>query len=261
VFITHRYLSSSPSSERLVELASQTNKTSSSAMASWAMKDLEDLPSGLQKTAEGINVKEQTVTVTVGNKPLTVHYREASSASTAGRLHLLFLHGASFSSKTWHDIGTLQLVGAMGHRAVAIDLPGYGQSASQHVSDEAKFLEAVIASLKLDRPILICASMSGGYALPFVLHSPVTCTDRLRGFVPIAPVGTSTFKAADYRQCKVPTMIVYGERDHGAPVDILKQFERNVVFKMNNAGHACYMNDTPEWHRLLYNFLQSLDHD
>ena len=52
-------------------------------------------------------------------------------------------------------------------------------------------------------------------------------------------------------------MIVYGERDTGAPVDTLSQMPNSHVFKMKNAGHACYMNDREEWHRLLYNFLRS----
>jgi len=52
-------------------------------------------------------------------------------------------------------------------------------------------------------------------------------------------------------------MIVYGERDVNAPVDTLKRMPNSEVFKMKNAGHACYMNDHDEWHRLLYGFLQS----
>jgi len=58
--------------------------------------------------------------------------------------------------------------------------------------------------VKLDRPVLICASMSGNYALPFVLRpEAATCAQRLRGFVPIAPVGTSKFTQADYSGCSV----------------------------------------------------------
>lgn len=45
-------------------------------------------------------------------------------SSNSGKFSVLFLHGMRFSSKTWSDIGTLQLIDAMGLNAVAIDLPG-----------------------------------------------------------------------------------------------------------------------------------------
>jgi len=57
---------------------------------------------------------------------------------------------------------------------------------------------------------------------------------------------------------QVPTMIVYGEKDVHARVSILKKMPNSEVFMMKNAGHACYMDDHDEWHRLLYGFLQSL---
>ena len=37
---------------------------------------------------------------------------------------VLLLHGQSFTSETWTEIRTLQMLGGMGHRAVAVDLPG-----------------------------------------------------------------------------------------------------------------------------------------
>jgi len=56
---------------------------------------------------------------------------------------------------------------------------------------------------------------------------------------------------------QVPTMIVYGERDTGAPVDTLRQMPNSQVFKVKNADHACYLENRDEWHRLLYSFLCS----
>ena len=56
---------------------------------------------------------------------MTVHYKETlpSSASSDDRA-VLFLHGMAFSSATWEEIKTLQLVAALGFRGVAVDLPG-----------------------------------------------------------------------------------------------------------------------------------------
>lgn len=40
------------------------------------------------------------------------------------RLEVIFLHGQSFTSKTWEELGTLALLSESGHHAIAIDLPG-----------------------------------------------------------------------------------------------------------------------------------------
>jgi pimeloyl-ACP methyl ester carboxylesterase len=39
---------------------------------------------------------------------------------------VLFLHGASYTSRIWDDRGILDDVAAAGYRVVAVDLPGYG---------------------------------------------------------------------------------------------------------------------------------------
>lgn len=61
------------------------------------------------------------------------------------------------------------------------------------------FLEHVFQELGMQRPVLVSPSMSGRFSLPFLLAHG----DQLAGFVPIAPVGTKDYTAAQYRGVQV----------------------------------------------------------
>ncbi|XP_076341908.1 protein ABHD14A-like isoform X10 [Tachypleus tridentatus] len=50
-----------------------------------------------------------------------VFYREALPKDTSNfHISILLLNGAAFSSKTWLDLGTIQVLAAMGYRTVAM---------------------------------------------------------------------------------------------------------------------------------------------
>ena len=69
---------------------------------------------------------------------------------------LLFLHGQAFTSAVWARTYSLQLAAQRGHRAVAIDLPGFGRSvAGSERIDPFVFLATAIHELHLGRPILV----------------------------------------------------------------------------------------------------------
>ena len=53
-----------------------------------------------------------------------VFTRTAEPVGGTAKLNVLLLHGQAFTSKNWLDLGTLGLIAAMGHKAVAVDLPG-----------------------------------------------------------------------------------------------------------------------------------------
>ena len=83
---------------------------------------------------------------------------------------------------------------------------GWAKSKDAELSKLQKdnFLSALFKALRVERPLLVSASMSGSYALPFMMMpSPETCSERVSAFVSLAPVSTSRFTHAQYHRCEV----------------------------------------------------------
>uniref|UniRef100_A0A8D0BIW2 Abhydrolase domain containing 14A n=2 Tax=Salvator merianae TaxID=96440 RepID=A0A8D0BIW2_SALMN len=190
-----------------------------------------------------------------------VHVPKDGAPSAESRLGVLFLHGQAFTSQTWEELRTLTLLSEHGYRAVAIDLPGYGDSphsaAVETTQGRVAFLQEVLKELRLLKPVLISSSMSGRYSIPYLL----TSGEQLKGFVPIAPVGTKDFTAQQYQQIKTPTLIIYGERDTGLgtqSLQSLQQIPNSKVVMLPGAGHACYLDKPQEFHKAILSFLGEL---
>lgn len=77
---------------------------------------------------------------------------------------------------------------------ISLHSPGYGQSTpSSPVGDSstAAFIMSLIKTLELGHaPVIISPSMSGRFSLPFLTSHP----DRVKGYVPVAPVSTERYK-------------------------------------------------------------------
>lgn len=191
-----------------------------------------------------------------------IFYREDAPAN-GGRFTVLFLHGQAFSSQTWDDLGTLKFLSSHDYRVVAVDLPGFVKSkdAEQPRTSEGRsvFLKKFIEKLKIDRPVLVSPSMSGSYALPFIFQGDQG--KHLRGYVPVAPVGTDKYEESDYKSLQLPTLIFYGENDSTLGVSSLRRLRNipdSVIHMMKDAGHACYMANPEEFHEKLLSFLNKL---
>ncbi|XP_053381475.1 putative protein-lysine deacylase ABHD14B isoform X2 [Mercenaria mercenaria] len=223
-------------------------------------KDTEKAQTSKDSTDDlkSITVKHVTdLKVKVGDKELTVAYRETNCEEA--KLDVLFLHGMAFKSETWASdpVWTLQLLFKTGgFRAVAIDLPGYGDSPQADV-DKALFIQAVIDTLKLNKPVIVSPSMSGGFSLPYLFKYP----GSVRGFVPVAPVGTGDFTPEDYKKLKIPTLVIYGEKDKRLGVDSKKNLENlpeRTIVEVPGAGHPCYIDNPEFFHEFFIKFLKSL---
>jgi abhydrolase domain-containing protein 14 len=169
---------------------------------------------------------------------------------------VLLLHGAKFSAETWKTLGTLDVLAAAGLRAVALDLPGFGQSAAWQI-DKASFLAGLIPALGLTRPVVVSPSMSGQVSLPLVLEHP----ELLSGFVPVAPAGAQAY-GRKLKDNPVPALVIWGERDRVFPVSQAKPlaagFRSAEVVILAGARHPAYLDQPERFHQLLIDFVRGL---
>ncbi|XP_059571396.1 putative protein-lysine deacylase ABHD14B isoform X1 [Alligator mississippiensis] len=215
---------------------------------------------GRTPTMAAPQLTESTITV----DGQTLFYRQAVPGQQAPKLAVLLLHGIRFSSETWLNLQTLAKLAGAGYRAVAIDLPGLGNSkdaaAPAPVGQPAPggFLKSVFEALHLGPAVVISPSLSGMYSLPFLFQH----SDLLKAYVPVAPICTEKFTAAQYASIKIPTLIVYGDQDAQlgeVSLNNLKNLPNHKVLLMQGAGHACYLDKPEEWHQGLLDFLRSLE--
>ncbi|HEX9815071.1 MAG TPA: alpha/beta hydrolase [Myxococcota bacterium] len=197
-----------------------------------------------------------TAEVSDGSVELQGHKIHLLSAGPEKGRTVLLLHGGKFNATTWKTLGTLNVLGDAGYRAVAIDLPGSGTSPGWNVTPKT-FLADLLVPLDIGRPVLISPSRSGNVSFPLILDHP----DKVSGYVPIAPVGAKEY-ASKLKASPVPALIVWGERDQLFPPAMAKtlaaSFKTAEVVILPEAKHPAYLDQPDQFHAALLKFLAGL---
>ena len=198
-----------PEQEEVVDMA--VSDRPNSGQIEWKTVNLlrEPLPNDIP--TESVFIETGTVSI----EGVNVFYRKASApaAVKSTGMSLLLLHGRSFKSETWEELGTLNIMAALGHLVLAVDLPGYGETKQTYHGDKSKFILSIVKSDLLNgtHPVLVSPSMSGEYSVKFIgEHS-----DLLLGYIPVAPVATGSVPQSVLKSVKIPTYI-FQEGDFSA---------------------------------------------
>jgi abhydrolase domain-containing protein 14 len=195
--------------------------------------------------------------ITVGHVEMQGHDVHYLAAGPKTGQSVLFLHGAKYDSRTWRDLGTLEILADAGFRALAIDLPGFGESVDWKI-DVKVFLVELIESLGIGRPVIVAPSMSGRIAFPLVVNQP----EKAAGFVPIAAVGTATF-TAELKDNPLPALVIWGAADRmfnpAAHRALAARFKKSELLSLSGAGHAAYLDQPDRFHEALLKYLTDLD--
>jgi abhydrolase domain-containing protein 14 len=180
-----------------------------------------------------------------------IHFLEAGRGET-----VLLLHGMRYSAQTWRELGTLELLAREGYRAVALDLPGFGESDASEAPVD-RFLASLLP-LIADRPVVVVSpSMSGRFSFPLLLKRP----SFVLGFVPIAPAELAEY-LDQLRGRDLPALVVWGENDEIVPPRssraLAEALPNSRRVEIPGAGHACYLDQPQVFHRELLLFLKGL---
>lgn len=167
---------------------------------------------------------------------------------------VLFLHGASFNANTWVETGTHQALCEAAIPSLSIDLPGFGKSV-RFDHDRTQLLDEVVAHTETD-VVVVSASMSGGYSLPWLATNPAAAA----GFVPVAPVGIASWVTPP--NFAVPTLGIWGGDDSIVPVSegerLIGSIPGAELVVFEGGHHAVYKFDPDRFNEVLVEFVQGL---
>lgn len=182
-----------------------------------------------------------------------IHFLRAGKQKN---IPVVLLHGMKFQAATWQELGTLKQICDAGFQAIALDLPGFGNSPACSVEQDS-VLESFLNELGLNNIILVGPSMGGRISLEFTINHP----EYIKSLVLVGSVGVEENRDS-LSSINVPSLLVWGGEDQVSPLSNCELLHATIPgakkIIIEGAPHPCYLDNPDTWHTELISFLNSL---
>ncbi|HHW03576.1 MAG TPA: alpha/beta fold hydrolase [Thermoanaerobacterales bacterium] len=194
-----------------------------------------------------MNVMDEYVDI----KGSKIHY--VTNVRENGGDAVLLLHGKRFTTRDWVESGLMETLERQGVQAIALEMPGYGESEELDLDPE-DFLAEFMKRMNLSAVHIVGPSFSGEISIRFALKFP----DMLKSMIIIDSINVDKYEDK-LKDIKVKTLIVWGKKDNIAPyefAEILKDhLPESTLFTFEDLGHTCYFDDMPTFSDVLIKFI------
>ncbi len=184
--------------------------------------------------------KEEILNTEAG--PLYIKHSELTGRSS--RVPIVLLHGFSFTSDVWSEIGLLQFMCENDTPFVAPDMP-YGMKVkrsfrSRDPGRNIKALAEALRALGLSGVYMVGASLGGYVALKYAVAK-----GGVKGLTLIAPVNSLEESIIAYfKDNPIPVQVIYGSNDSIVSRSEMEEFARIVggeLIVYEDAPHPAYL--------------------
>ncbi|MCL5732900.1 MAG: alpha/beta hydrolase [Candidatus Thermoplasmatota archaeon] len=183
---------------------------------------------------------------------------------TGARKNIILLHGWSFTSRNWKDVGAFQHLGDLGFNVYAPDYPGFGNSDPQDrytikrgdISRGTEFVRDYMGHIGLKNAYLLGASMGGGMAVMAALDIP----DMVDGIIAVAPAWVEDQKDRMAGITK-PVLFIWGSNDNVVMPSLGQQYSSIIKGSrleiVQDAPHPVYIDQPIRFFSIVSDFLRS----
>lgn len=179
--------------------------------------------------------------------------------------NIVLMHGWSFTSKNWEEVGAFAKLSRLGFNVFSPDYPGFGLSPSSqryaiqrgNVGNGPLFIHDYVKTLGLQKVTVLGASMGGGMAISFAIEMP----EMVESVIAVAPAWIEG-KKDQLRNISKPVMFIWGSQDTVVPVSLGPEYSALVrgsrLKIIDGAKHPAYLDKPEEFFASVEDFLRSL---